>query len=219
MTAPLGASNPLSTEYGRRLQAAVGDDRATAWAWVWYCRERYAADGDREIFRLVAQRAKANGLASILGYVAGNLTLRQLFERVRTDTADVYAQALEGAGITPADTSRDYYAETTELALEAVKACGPLRGLDDSDPRQHTRIAEAAATIWLRFLEAYHARTRQPTVAELWEGRRIDAASTPETELLEANDFRGFVIETETERADLRRSIGLEAVAVDAGRI
>lgn len=215
----MGRLEELRAEYAKRLDALdpPGDQKGSDWAWLWFCRERYALDGFPFIFELCQKDPKDHGLANIWQVSKELITDRELFDRLRSETADLYVENLRRAGVLSVDIRErpDYLALTRELALEGVKACRPLRGLPqvnlDGRPPAATcaAVATAAATIWLRFVDEIHRIEKRPRVRELTDVMSV--LSTQEREIRESDDFTAYAL-TDRERAALERDLGLNGI-------
>ena len=203
----------IEESYTTRLQEMEDQDAQAELEliWLWYCKERYALDGLPEIFRLCQRTPKQNGLNIIWSYAREGVTDRELYNALRLDTADLYVWNLLRAAVLATDIRADaaYLSLAKEVVLEGVKACRPLCGAVLSlDPAACT-VAEAAATIWLRFVDQIHSMARLTCVSGLTDV--MDCISPEERALVKSNDFAGYAL-SDLERAELERDLDLSAV-------
>lgn len=204
-----GLLNDLRAEYRTRLaRIDLRDKEAVDWTWLWLQRQLYAYDHSPGIFALCQQGPKAEGLKNIFRYVREEITERELYDLLYSDTAVAYVRTLCEAGVLDADCTdvERFKVLAKEVVLEGVKAFRPLRGVQWDPRRDECPVAHAAATIWLRYVELVHAMLERPSVHDL-----IDVmipGSAPELEILVSDDFAEYEL-TDREREDLERDLGL----------
>jgi hypothetical protein len=186
------------------------DDVGRSWHWLWYAKERWAADGLTEIYRLTQKGPKDNGLSNIWAYARGKLTDKELFVSFRAETADLYVGNLLGAGVIAKDFRTDaaYLQMTEETAMEGIKACRPLVGCvpEFPVPEELCPVALAAGATWLHFIDLFHAWVHLPRVWDLRDTMMLP--SQEEKDMVEANDFTVFAL-TDKERVDLKKDLQL----------
>lgn len=210
----------LEDEYQKRVQAidARKDPDLVGLTYIWYLREKWRDDGTAGIFEPLQHWPKARGLTNLTDYVKGELTDRQLFDLMLSETIEPYVSGLISAGIVSGDFLRDpeYVDMIQEVRLEGVKACRPLSGMWTPGPGECV-VALEAATIWLRFIDQLHGMLELPLVQDL-RGKVMRPMSEPEAALLESNDFTAYAL-TDREREDLKRDLGLPTAVTPTPRI
>ena len=98
----------LEDEYRARLRAVDPTDQAAvSWVWLWYVKERYAADGLSEIYALCQKGPKDTGLKHIFRYMREEITLRELYDLTLEETVYAYASNLLAAGVLKTDVRPD----------------------------------------------------------------------------------------------------------------
>lgn len=205
----MGRIEELKEEYQKRAEEIdpLREPERVQLLWLWYLRERWHNDEKPSIFEFLQHQPKNSGLAKFCAYAEGELTDRELFDVVH-ETANRYVEILFNAGLLSEDLRGDpeYLAMMEEVALEAVKACRPLRGTAKLD---ECVVDPEAPTIWWRFVDQLHFMAGLPRVRAIREV--MPTMTDGERALLDSDDFAGYAL-TDRERDALKRDLGLAAV-------
>lgn len=174
--------------------------------WLWYLSNSWKEEKNSIIFRELQQFSRRNGLKNIYRYLDGKLTLKNLYDLLRVESMDLYAQLLADNDIAFVAIDAEYIDIGNKAILEGLKEFERIKNLNLDKEAQASLVCTAASTIWFQFMDNLHIRYSLPRVFDLRV--LLVAQSAEELSVQISNNFTKFEL-TEKEISDLKKILGI----------